>query len=69
MTKNMGSVDRFVRIAIAVAIAALYFGGIINGWVAIVLGIVAIAFLVTGFISTCPMYMPFSFSTRKSKKS
>jgi len=65
MKKNMGTVDRVARIAIAVAIAVLYFGGVINGWVALVLGIIAVAFIVTGFVSTCPIYLPFDFSTRK----
>ena len=67
MIKNMGSVDRGIRIAVAVAIAVLTFGGILKGWVAIVLGIVAIAFVLTSFVSTCPMYLPFKFSTRKAK--
>lgn len=67
MKKNMGSVDRFVRISLAALIAALFFGKVISGPVAIVLGIVAVAFIATSFISTCPAYIPFGLSTRKSK--
>lgn len=65
MPKNMGSVDRVVRISIAVAIAILYFTGMISGTLAIVLGIVAIAFLVTSLMSRCPIYLPFHLSTKR----
>jgi amino acid transporter len=65
MKKNMGTLDRVVRIIIAVIIAVLYFTGQISGTLAIVLGIVAIAFLLTSIIGWCPAYLPFGFSTRK----
>lgn len=65
MTKNMGTADRVVRILIALAIAVLYFTGKISGTVAIVLEIVAIAFLVTSLVGWCPSYVPFGLSTRK----
>ena len=65
MTKNMGTADRVVRILIALAIAVLYFTGKISGTVAIVLEIVAIAFLVTSLVGWCLSYVPFGLSTRK----
>jgi DUF2892 family protein len=65
MTKNMGTADRVVRILIALAIAVLYFTGKISGTVAIVLEIVAIAFIVTSLVGWCPSYVPFGLSTRK----
>ena len=65
MTKNMGTADRAIRTLIALAIAVLYFTGKISGTVAIVLGIVAVAFLVTSFVGWCPSYLPFGLSTRK----
>ncbi len=65
MTKNMGTVDRSVRIIIALLIAAAYFTGRISGTLAIVLGIFAIVFLLTSFVGWCPAYMPFRVSTRK----
>lgn len=65
MTKNMGSADRGIRILIAVAIAVLYFMGKLSGTLAIVLEIVAIAFLLTSFVGWCPVYVPFKLSTRK----
>ncbi|MBI4503045.1 MAG: DUF2892 domain-containing protein [Gemmatimonadetes bacterium] len=65
MTKNMGSADRMIRLLIALAIAVLYFTGRIGGTLAIVLGIVAVAFLVTSLVGWCPSYLPFGLSTRK----
>lgn len=68
MKKNMGTVDRTIRLIIVAIIAALYFGGQISGTVAIVLGIVAVAFLVTSLIGWCPTYVPFGISTQPGKK-
>jgi hypothetical protein len=65
MKQNMGTVDRIIRLAIVVIIAALYYTGQLSGTVAIVLGIVAIAFLATSLIGWCPSYVPFGISTRK----
>jgi len=65
MKQNMGTVDRIIRLAIVVIIAALYYTGQLSGTVAIVLGIVAIAFLLTSLIGWCPSYVPFGISTRK----
>ena len=65
MTKNMGAADRVIRILIALAVAVLYLTGRINGTLAVVLGIVAIAFVVTSFLGWCPSYVPFGLSTRK----
>lgn len=61
----MGSTDKIIRIAIAVIIAILYFTNTINGTVALVLGAFAVIFLLTSFISFCPLYSPFGISTRK----
>jgi hypothetical protein len=68
MKKNMGSFDKAVRILVAVAILALYYTKQIGGTVAIVLLVIAGIFIVTSFISSCPLYMVFGINT-KSKKS
>lgn len=63
----MGTIDRVIRLIVAAVIAVLYFTGQITGTVAVVLGIVAIAFLVTAIIGFCPGYWPFKISTRKGE--
>ena len=65
MKKNMGAGDRVIRSIVAIAIGVLYFTGRISGTMAIVLGVIAVAFLVTSFVSWCPSYIPFGLSTRK----
>jgi hypothetical protein len=65
MIKNMGSTDKTIRIVIALLIAALYFLNVISGTVAIILGVIAIAFALTSLINFCPLYYPFGISTRK----
>ena len=63
MKENMGSVDRLIRVVIAVAVAALYFTGVIPGTLGIVLLVVAGIFLLTSLVSFCPLYAPFGLST------
>jgi hypothetical protein len=65
MKKNMGLVDRIVRVAIAVVIIGLYYAKLINGTTATVLGGLALIFVATSFISFCPLYWPFGLSTRR----
>ena len=65
MTKNMSSTDGIIRLVVAVLIAVLYFTNVIGGTLAIVLGVVAAIFLVTGFINFCPLYAAFGIRTRK----
>jgi hypothetical protein len=65
MKKNMGRLDRIIRVAIAVLVAVLYFTNVISGTWAVILGILALVFLLTSLVGTCPLYMPFGISTRK----
>jgi predicted lysophospholipase L1 biosynthesis ABC-type transport system permease subunit len=65
MKQNMGTADKVIRLAVVAIIAVLYFTGQITGTAAIVLGIVAVAFLVTSLIGWCPTYVPFGISTKK----
>ncbi len=66
MTRNMGTQDRLLRILVALVIGWLYLAHRISGVLAIVLGVVALAFFVTSVIGWCPVYNPFGFSTRKT---
>ncbi|MCE9599079.1 MAG: DUF2892 domain-containing protein [Spirochaetia bacterium] len=65
MKANMGTVDRSVRVLLAVGVAVLYWQGIISGTVAIILGVLAVVFVLTSLISVCPLYLPFGFSTKR----
>lgn len=63
----MGTIDRVVRFLIAAAVIGLYFGGVISGTLAIVLLVFAGIFILTSFISFCPLYLPFGISTAKKE--
>lgn len=67
MKKNMGSADKGIRIVIALVIAALYYFNVIEGILAYVLMAFALIFLLTSFISFCPLYLPFGINTCKKK--
>lgn len=68
MKRNMGTADRIIRILIAALIAVLYFTGTISGVWATVLLIVAGIFVLTSFVSFCPLYAPFGIRTCKIKE-
>ena len=68
MKPNMGSIDKIIRIIIAVAIVALFLTHVISGTLGIILLVFASIFVLTSFISFCPMYLPFGISTRKKEK-
>ena len=63
----MGTLDRTLRLTAVVAIGVLYFTGQIEGLTAIILGIIAAAFLLTSLIGWCPAYLPLGLSACKSK--
>lgn len=68
MKKNMGTTDRLIRLGIAAVIAVLYFTGTIPGVWATVLLVVAGIFVLTSFVSFCPLYAPFGIRTCKVKE-
>lgn len=65
MRQNMGKLDRTIRLVIAAIIAVLFFTGKISGVTAIVLGIVAVAFVLTSLSGFCPAYFPFKISSHR----
>ena len=66
MKKNMGNIDRTIRVLVALTIAVLIFTGVIEGTVMIILAVVAIIFLVTSLVSFCPLYRLFGISSRQT---
>ena len=68
MTKNMGTIDRLIRIILAVIIVILLLNGSVAGTFALILGVFAIIFLGTSAIGWCPLYKPMNINTRKSKQ-
>jgi hypothetical protein len=65
MKKNMGTVDKVIRILVAVVVVILYFTNVISGTLGIILLAFSAIFVVTSILSICPLYMPLGLSTRK----
>ncbi|MDH5259720.1 MAG: DUF2892 domain-containing protein [Gammaproteobacteria bacterium] len=65
MKKNMGTIDKVVRIIVAVIVAGLIATGTLSGTWAIIAGALAAIFVLTSLISFCPLYAPFKLSTCK----
>jgi hypothetical protein len=67
MKKNVGTPDKSIRILLAIIIAILYFTDVINGTLAIILGIIGVALVITSLISFCPAYAVLKMSTAKKE--
>lgn len=63
----MGGMDRIVRFIVAAVVAVLYFAGMIQGTLAYVLLGLAGIFVLTSFISFCPLYALVGLNTCKTK--
>ena len=63
----MGGLDRIVRLVAAAVVAGLYFAGILEGTLAYVLLAMAGIFVLTSFVSFCPLYALVGLNTCKVK--
>ncbi|MGM1429538.1 YgaP family membrane protein [Sphingobacterium lactis] len=61
----MGTIDKAIRIVVALIIIALYLFKVISGTWAIVLLVVAGIFVFTSFIGVCPIYSLLGITTKK----
>ncbi len=68
MKPNMGTFDRIARILAALVIAGLYCTEQISGAAAITLLVFSGIFILTSFMSFCPLYLPFGISTKKKEE-
>ena len=65
MKKNVGSIDKVIRLIVAVIIAVLYFTHVITGTSGIVLLVIAGVLVLTSFVGLCPLYMALGINTDK----
>jgi len=68
MKKNIGSIDKVIRILVAVVVAVLYYTNVVSGTLGIVLLVLAGVFVLTSLISFCPLYLPFGINTGAKKE-
>lgn len=63
----MGYTDKTIRFVVAAVITGLFIGNVISGIFGYVLLALAAIFVLTSFVSFCPLYLPFGISTRKKE--
>ena len=64
----MGTIDRTIRLIVAIVFAVLYFTNIVTVTIGLVLVILGAVFVLTSLISFCPLYLPFGINTCKTKE-
>jgi hypothetical protein len=67
MKKNVGTIDKAIRILVAVVVVVLYFAHVITGALAVILLALAAIFVVTSLLSLCPIWLALGISTRKKE--
>jgi uncharacterized membrane protein len=67
MKKNMGTIDKSVRILIAAVVVLLFFTNVITGVLAYILLAFSAVFVLTSLVGFCPLYLPFGLSTKKKE--
>lgn len=67
MKKNMGTIDKVIRIVVAVVFVVLFFTHVVTGVLGYIFLAIAAIFLITSLISFCPLYLPLKIDTREKK--
>ncbi|MDN3202703.1 YgaP family membrane protein [Algoriphagus sediminis] len=66
MKKNMGSLDRGLRLFVAAVLVILFFSGQISGVLGIIGLVLAGVFILTSLVSFCPLYVALGLKTSKN---
>ncbi len=63
MKKNVGAIDRVIRIILGLIF--VYLGGVAMGALSVIFYIVAVILLLTGLFGMCPLYSALKMNTNK----
>lgn len=66
MIKNVGNVDKVIRIILAIGAVYLYMSGMVTGALGVVLLVISVTLILTSVLSFCPLYKVFGISTCKA---
>lgn len=70
LKKNMGTLDKTIRISIALILLGMYIGGNIpEVTLSLLVFIVSVIFLITSLIGFCPIYALLKLTTKKDHSS
>lgn len=67
MKKNMGSTDKYIRLFVAIILAALVYFKVLEGTLAMVALAFGAVFVLTSLVSFCPLYTLFGINTCKKE--
>lgn len=67
MKKNMGSVDRVIRLLLAAFFVILFVFNVVAGFIGYLLLLIAAIFILTSLVNFCPLYAIFGIKTCKTK--
>ena len=65
MKSNESTLDRIIRMIIAIVLGVMVLSGAVSGTWAIILAVVALALFVTGIVGMCWLYSACKISTHK----
>lgn len=65
MKLNMSVLDRIGRVVLVAIVAVLFFTHVLSPLASVILGILAVVFLLTSIVGMCPIYLALGISTRK----
>jgi uncharacterized MAPEG superfamily protein len=68
MNKNMGNLDKLIRVLLAMVFVVLYLTGTVTGTLGLALVAIAVLFILTSIVSFCPLYTIFGINTCSIKK-
>lgn len=68
MKQNVGTIDKVVRLLMAMVFGVLYFTQTVSGTAGIILLVLGGVFAFTAILGTCPLYSLFGLSTCPVKK-
>lgn len=63
MKKNVGNIDKIIRLILAIVLFALAYFNVVGGTLAIVAYVAGAIMLFTAFMKSCPLYSVFGFSS------
>ncbi len=67
MKANIGSLDKLIRLGLAIVLIILFYKSILTGTLGIVALIFALILTLTSLVNFCPLYSIFKFNTNKKK--
>ncbi len=68
MKANIGSMDKFVRLGLAIVLIILFYNSTLTGTLGIVALLVALILTITSLVNFCPLYSIFKINTIRKKE-